>query len=441
MQARWDAIRTGVLGLISMPLVVAGSAVISLDLPDQDAADSEFVAYFADNDGQIWLGAILAVAGIAALAAFVLGLARTLRRDQSVPGDRSGLVRGAGLALALFALVPPTVSAGVAGSQEFFEFTLTAEMAQLAIGVTWVPSIYAGIAASVVIAAASLTARRSGALPKAMVRAGFVLAPIVLVGAVPGFALPLFAIWAVAVGIVLIVRARREDGAQIIGAAPHARGRAKTAVAATLLLFALAPGATGCGGSDSDAEPAETPAFTPADLERLSFTPADVPDMEYQAEESGQGAFAADQQEEAKEEHDRSGLRLLQRLESLGLEAERVAKFFATSRDAGLGFAESITFVFADERGAERALADVRDAAARNIAPADEIPSSGLGDDAFGLRGQFDGYPSYSYGWRVGNVIVLTTAAPPNRRATGAEAASLTLAQRLAAKAEERGAG
>lgn len=435
MQARRDAIRTGVLGLISLPLVVAGSLLISLELPGQDAADSEFVAYFADNEGEIWIGAMLAVAGIAAFVGFLTGLIGVLRRGEPDPGARSGIVLGAGLAWALFALVPPTLAAGVAGSPEFFDFTLPADTAQLAIGFGWLPAIYAGIAASVVIAATSLSARASGALPKAVVRAGFVLAPIVFLAAFPGFALLLFALWVVAVGIVVIVRARREIGSGIDAGTPHGRARGKATVAATLLVVGLAVGASACGGSGSDAQApdAQAPRFTPADLERVGFTPADLPDMEYQRDESGRGAFAADQEEEAKEEGDRSGLKLLHRLESLGLEADHVAKFFATSRDSDVGFAESIAFVFADEQGAERALVEVRDAAARNVAPAEEIATPDLGEEAFGLRGEFEGFSTHTYGWRVGNLIELFTAAPNDQDA--GLGATKELAGRLAAKA------
>jgi hypothetical protein len=185
-----------------------------------------------------------------------------------------------------------------------------------------------------------------------------------------------------------------------------------------------------CGDSDDD-----TPDFAAGDLKGVNFAAGEVPGMEYQPDSSGLGAFARDQQEEAAEEGDQSGLKFLQDLKALGLEADYVSQFFATSRDSEINFAESISFLFEDDERAEDAVRVVREAATRNVEPAEEIKAPTLGEQAFGIRGEFEGFLTYSYGWRVGDVIQLMTAAPGDPDATSRK--TLQLAEKLEAKAQE----
>ena len=184
---------------------------------------------------------------------------------------------------------------------------------------------------------------------------------------------------------------------------------------------------TACDLSDS-------PDFEAADLERLNFAADELPDMEYQPDSSGPGAFSRNQEEEAEEEGG-SGLELLARLNELGLEEDYVSQFFAANRDAELGFVESISFLFEDEEGAEDAVGTVREANARNVKPAEEIEAPELGEQAFGLRGEFDGFLVYSYGWRVGDVIQIASVSPADQDA--GPQSTLELAEQLEAKAEE----
>ena len=212
---------------------------------------------------------------------------------------------------------------------------------------------------------------------------------------------------------------------------------------AVALASTAAAAAAGC---QSDSEPAdepqgltkaaesESPDFAAADLKGLNFVASDVPEMEYQPESSGLGAFSADQEEDAEEEGDRSGLELLERLEEVGLEANYVSQFFATSRDSELGFVESIAFLFEDEEGATEAVEIVAKGAARNIAPSNEIDPPAVGEQAFGIQGEFDGFRTYAFGWRAGDVIQLFTVAPSDQKA-GPEVAA-ELGEQLAAKAQ-----
>ena len=185
-----------------------------------------------------------------------------------------------------------------------------------------------------------------------------------------------------------------------------------------------------CGGDGGG-----SPDFTASDLAGLNFARNELPRLEYQPDSSGPGAFSKDQKEEAKEEGDESGLRLLERLQGLGLEADHVSQFFATTRGAELNFVESITFLFQNEEGAEKAVELVRQASADNIRPAKAIDAPELGEHAFGLRGEFDGSLTYSFGWRVGDVIQLIGVAPGEQGA--APDSTFQLAERLEAKAQD----
>ena len=205
------------------------------------------------------------------------------------------------------------------------------------------------------------------------------------------------------------------------------RFRVAPLVSSGVLALSITPG---CGDDDAT----EAPDFTVADLEGLSFSPDELPGMEYQADSSGQGAFVADQEDEAKNEGDKSGLELVDRLERLGLKGDYVSQFFATNRKADLGFVESITFLFENVEGAEAAVSEVSQAAAENTRPAEEIDAPDLGEQVFGLRGEFDGFPTYTYGWRVGDAIQLVGAALGDPDAGPGSA--LELAEQLEAKAE-----
>ena len=201
---------------------------------------------------------------------------------------------------------------------------------------------------------------------------------------------------------------------------------------AGLLLAGLGAGliAAGCGDNNGD-----VPDFTPEDLAQLSFAADDLPEMEYQPDSSGQGAFARDQQAEAKEEGDRSGLKLVASLDELGLEDDYVSQFFATTRDAEISFVESTAFLFEDEVGAEQAVPVLAQANADNLESAEEIDPPELGAEPFGVRGEFDGFPVYSFGWRVDDVVQIVGVAPGDPKA-GPESA-IELAEQLEAKARQ----
>jgi hypothetical protein len=205
--------RAAALGILSAPLLIVGFLLISVESPGSDEPAREYVSYFSDNEGQIWIGTILTLLGLAAFLTFLVGglrdvLVRAAPEGRGLPG----LVLAAGTAQALFTLAGVTLMAGTAGAAGFFEgFALDADTARLMIGLSWLPSIYGGIAASVAVAAASLGASRTGALPRAFVRAGFGVSVLLFVAAFIGVAGMLFALWVLAAGVVI---SRSQAGAR-----------------------------------------------------------------------------------------------------------------------------------------------------------------------------------------------------------------------------------
>jgi hypothetical protein len=192
-------------------------------------------------------------------------------------------------------------------------------------------------------------------------------------------------------------------------------------LAATAAGAALLIGLAACGDSGGD-----SPDFTTADLERLSFAPADVPAMEYQPDRSGAGGLTkgGDNRDVAA------------RLEKLGLESNYVSQFFATTRRSQLLFVESTVLLFEDEAAARAAMGPVERENLDSIDSSEAIDAPDLGEQAFGLRGKTDGYTVYSYGWRNGDAVQLVTVAPngekPGPRST------VRLAAQLEAKGERQ---
>ena len=155
--------------------------------------------------------------------------------------------------------------------------------------------------------------------------------------------------------------------------------------------------------------------------------------MEYQADVSGPGAFAAEQREQAEEEGDGGGRKLVAEAGRGRLEADYATQFFATSRDSELLFAASTAFLFEDAAAAQEAMPLISKANAENVDSSEPVDAPALGEQPFGVRGEFDGFPTYTFGWRVGDAIQVVTVAPGDERA-GPET-TLELAEQLEAKA------
>ena len=147
--------------------------------------------------------------------------------------------------------------------------------------------------------------------------------------------------------------------------------------------------------------------------------------MEYQPDRSGPGAFTrgGDNREIAA------------RLEKLGLESNYVSQFFATSRDSKLGFVESVVLLFEDEGAAESAVGPVEREYLDFLDSSETITAPDLGEQAFGVRGEFDGYPTYAYGWL--SAATYSCDRGPNGEKPGSRS-TVRLAAQLVAKGDDR---
>jgi hypothetical protein len=191
-----------VCGLLFLPLYAAFTFVP--ELPEPTYSDEAVLALYTDPDKAdlIMLGSLfMALAGVVLLV-FLADLWRRLRPA----GDLATLTVGAGVLYVGTLFVTGTLWGGYAGrgggpvaDAAGFEdsVTLARVLTDMGLGMQLV---YGLMAAAVMVAAASAAGRRTGAVPRGVVVAGFVVAPLLLLGVtwVPQFLVPL---WVAAVSV------------------------------------------------------------------------------------------------------------------------------------------------------------------------------------------------------------------------------------------------
>src|SRR5262245_10852217 len=210
MSTQRSARIAGALGLGSVALVVAGLLITFGPAPTGDTySDREIVSYFTDHRDDITLGTLIVFVGVIAFLVFVALLREVLRRAERDGGNASGLALAAGVAWSLFMVAGCWVLGAIPGALDYAKpFTVDPDTARLLMSMTWTPFVVlAGVAAAVLVGATSVSARRTGALPRRFARAGYVVAPLVFIGAFAGFYLVLFPLWLVALCVILIARA------------------------------------------------------------------------------------------------------------------------------------------------------------------------------------------------------------------------------------------
>lgn len=173
--------------------------------------------------------------------------------------------------------------------------------------------------------------------------------------------------------------------------------------------------AGGCH-ADGDTAPKRQPGtYSRADIDTIVLGPGDALDgTSYVESVSGLQdleAFARDDVE-------------LAHLQDDGFEVGHLALFFPSSRTDGgtpepltnrSQIVQGITGLFHDADGAERSLERyVQDLRSRQLPDARDIPSDGLGDTSFGLRGKTpDGSRVRMYVWRIDNLILAISGSGP----------------------------
>ena len=194
-----------VCGLLFLPLYAAFTFVP--ELPEASYSDEAVVALYTDpgKADLIVLGSLfMAIAGVVLLV-FLADLWHRLRPA----GDLAMLTLGAGVLYVGTLFVSGTLWGGYAGGGGSpietapdleHSVTLARILTDMGFGMLLV---YGLLAAAVMIVAASAAARRNGALPRGVVIAGYVVAPLLLAGFtwVPQFLVPL---WVFAVALSLL---------------------------------------------------------------------------------------------------------------------------------------------------------------------------------------------------------------------------------------------
>ena len=203
--ARWEERLAPFDGILAVVFWAAGVAVLQgpADQPQTDAAPAVALAFFKENERAILLGTFLFMVGTLFFLWF-LGLVRT-RLVGFEPGSHrvTGIVFAAGVATAVSLLLMPAVhAAGVINNEQ-----LSAEAAQVYLGINIAFFYAAELSAAVFALALGLVSLATGAFPKWLAWASLLLTvwlmipPIGWAGLLFGFPL-----WLVAVSILLLLR-------------------------------------------------------------------------------------------------------------------------------------------------------------------------------------------------------------------------------------------
>jgi hypothetical protein len=195
-------------------------------------------------------------------------------------------------------------------------------------------------------------------------------------------------------------------------------------ILAALAVAVLAPTLAACG----DDEPASTSgSFDRADLENLVPPPSAAPDgTAVNRQMLGYGALR----------NTKSGRRWLRELKGEGLEDSYLIQFVP---DGGKGddlFVESMAFLFEDPESAQSGLGVIREQNVAILPPADELSSADLGEEAWGLAGDYgpEKQPTATFGVRTGNVVQTSTYAGLSTSENAGEAERLAAEQQGAAE-------
>jgi hypothetical protein len=179
-------------------------------LPEGALSDRQVLALIEDTGSRslvIVAGVLYPAAGLALLP-FLAGLVALLRNEEQaqpgVPrGQSADVVWGAGLLYIAMLMVAGSLFGAYATGVAVGELavptdaTLVRVLSDLGFGILLLPGLFA---AAAMVLATSLAGRRSGTLPVWLTRSGFVIAPLLLLGAAwaPQFLVPL---WCIAVAI------------------------------------------------------------------------------------------------------------------------------------------------------------------------------------------------------------------------------------------------
>lgn len=198
-------IGAGWAGIAFVPLFVVGM-LMSMDSPDSNASDAKWVAWYAQRSHRVELlvgGYILVVAGLA-LIGFVAGLAQRLQAGATQSPVAYRLMGWAGPIAGVLIMVGAIQAAGVAGDISFGGQPVphAADVLRSNLGFPFI-GVAGALAGAVLVASATLVAKRLGFVASWLVWLGWIAAVALLFGVIfiPMIALP---IWVLATSITLL---------------------------------------------------------------------------------------------------------------------------------------------------------------------------------------------------------------------------------------------
>ena|SRR5919108_1715589 len=219
-----DERRRKVAGACGIAFVILFAAAVVLMVKDSPSGDTfpdkDVVSYFKDHKDAIGAATLLmALAGLCFLV-FLGGLRERL--EGTAREGRSLVPIAAGVLYVGLLFAAAAILGGMSGALDYQKpFTVDPNTGRLLLALGFYAGFYASIPAAVFVAGSSAIAARSGALPVWLIRAGYGVAGLCIVGLV---AFPiggaLAALWTVPVSILLIR-----------GAPAHQRAGNPTAVA------------------------------------------------------------------------------------------------------------------------------------------------------------------------------------------------------------------
>jgi hypothetical protein len=180
-QERWERIAP-LSGVVAVVLLVVGFLVFGLagDRPGDDAAADEYLSYFRDDAGAVWVGSWIAFIGFAAFIWFLGSLRTALLRAEGGVGRLASLAFAGGVAatILLLASLATQISGAIAADESE---NLSAQTAE---ALWWAGNgffVAATFALAILLAATAIVALRSRVLPSWFAWLSGVMALVALV--------------------------------------------------------------------------------------------------------------------------------------------------------------------------------------------------------------------------------------------------------------------
>jgi hypothetical protein len=201
----------GGAGILFIAILVA-AAVLTGDQPGSGASQREVVSYLSDSgnrDKAMVATFLVPLAGFAFLW-FAFHLRELVRAGDREDGRLTAVVMPAAIGFAALVGAIFALGGALAEAIEYFDNARPdATLWFVLQGLSYQAMVWAALPGAALVAAVSVSARRSGALPRWLAAAGLVIAALEVPGiAAGGYALIGVIAWILVVSVVLVARTR-----------------------------------------------------------------------------------------------------------------------------------------------------------------------------------------------------------------------------------------